>query len=214
LKRRRARAPSNSDASDSSSANLDPSEILPVLGASANAAAAECPDRTENGSPPERAEGSTGLSEFGWLFPNHEAVLQMLNPVNWFRKEQQSAVLSLTEGPDDTTAACEALGVAPDFFSPVGSRLSNHSSSSSSSNSESSGSRESDDSSSSRSSRTSDFSDGAYESSADSGSGSSVPSERDNYSALDAWQSKFKEQLGDSSDVVGDESGDQEEDYY
>lgn len=197
-----------------------------MSGASANAAAAECPDRTENGSSPEHAEGSTGLSDFGWLFPNHETVLQMLNPVNWFRKEQQSAVLgvteqpavlSVTEGPDDTTAACEALGVAPDFFSPVGSRLSDHSSSSSSSSSsdsESSGSRESDGSSSSRSSRTSDFSDGAYESSADSGSGSSVPSERDNYSALDAWQSMFKEQLGDSSDVVGDESGDQEDDYY
>ncbi len=180
---------------------------------SANAAAAECPGRPENGTLPEHAEGSTSLAEFGWLLPNHEAVLQMLNPLNWFKKEQHSAVLSVPEGPDDTTAACEALGVAPDFFSPVGSRLSDHSSSSSS-DSESSGSHESDDASSSCSSGTSDFSDGTYESSADSGSGSSVPSQRGNYVALEAWMSKFKEQLGDSSDGVGDESGADDEDYY
>jgi hypothetical protein len=183
-----------------------------VSSTSADVAVAECQGHPENGTLPQHAEGSTSLAEFGWLLPNHEALLQMLNPVNWFKREQHSTVLSVPEGPDNTAAACEALGVTPDFFSPVGSRLSDRSSSSSSA-SESSGSHESDDASSSCSSGTSDFSDGTYKSSADSGSGSSVPSQRGNYSALDAWISKFKEQLGDSSDGVGDESGVDDEDY-
>jgi hypothetical protein len=52
------------------------------------------------------------------------------------------------------------------------------------------------------SSRTSQFSDGAYESSSDSGSGSSVPSEVSDYQVTDRWVMQLREQFNDSSDGV------------
>jgi hypothetical protein len=129
-----------------------------------------------------------------------ENVLDMLNPVNWFSERQTCAEdpsTAVSDNADDNEAACRALGVTPDFFSPVGSRLSEHGSSDSGSHSDST-----DNHTSSGSSRTSQFSEGTYESSSDSGSGSSVPSEVSDYQITDRWNLQFQDQFNDSSDGV------------
>ncbi len=155
------------------------------------------------------------ISDFGWLLPNLPAnMFDMLNPMNWFTKDTP-AVASTSENLADTEAACQVLGVEPDFFSPVGSRLSEHSGTDSESGASG---RDSaipaiPSGAASDSSRTSDFSDGSYESSSDSGSGSSVPDQKRDYGALSQWESQFLAQMGDSSDVV-DDNPEANDDYF
>ena len=187
-------------------------EIVPALSLSQTDAA------VAGGHAPAQAEGDTTMSDFGWLLPDiSDNLLAMLNPMNWIKTQQSSIATAVSEDAADTEAACQTLGVTPDFFSPVGSRLSRHSGSGSSSEPHSSGSDSSSASgsgSSSQSSRTSDFSDGTYASSADSGSGDSVPSSRGDYTATDRWVSGFKEEVGDSSDIVDDGSGNEYDDDW
>jgi hypothetical protein len=173
-------------------------------------AAPKTPEQPLAPDPPSQVGGSVDLSDLinplSW-FRSSDHVLDMLNPVNWFRGGPacaQVASPALPENADDNEAACRALGVTPDFFSPVGSRLSEHSSGSGSSGSSRSGSSAGDthSRSGSGSSRTSEFSDGAYESSSDSGSGSCVPSEVSDYQVTDRWVTQLREQFNDSSDGV------------
>lgn len=131
-----------------------------------------------------------------------EGVLEKLNPLNWFKERQPAAAADEGTPTAVTNAAgaaeaCRVLGVAPEFFSPVGSRLSHHSGSGSESES-GSGSK------TGSSSHTSDSSDGTYESSSDSGSGSSVPDMRrvSRDAATEAWMTEFRESLGDGDSDV------------
>lgn len=168
-------------------------------------AAPETPEQPVTPDPSSQIAGSVALPDFinpvSWFRSRApDSMLDMLNPVNWFRGGRSSAEVpsaALPDNADDNEAACQALGVTPDFFSPVGSRLSEHSSSGTGSDRDSAG-----DHSVSGSSRTSQFSDGAYESSSDSGSGSSVPSEVSDYQVTDRWVMQLREQFNDSSDGV------------
>ena len=144
-----------------------------------------------------------------------ESVFEKLNPLNWFKQQQSltsknEAQCATNIDTADTEEACRVLGVGPDFFSPEGSRLSQGSSSASERDSEASGSDR--HSVSGASSRTSDFSDGTYTSSSDSGSGVSIPVEYERSAGAD-WSSKFKEALGDSSDIVDLGSDDYGDDW-
>jgi hypothetical protein len=124
--------------------------------------------------------------------------------LNWFKERQPAAAADEGTPTAATNAAgaaeaCRVLGVAPDFFSPVGSRLSQHSGSRSASESGS-------ESKTGSSSHSSDSSDGTYESSSDSGSGSSVPamghSRRAAAAGTEAWMTEFRESLGDGGSEV------------
>jgi hypothetical protein len=133
-----------------------------------------------------------------------EGVLEKLNPLNWFKERQPAAAADEGTPTAATNAAeaCRVLGVAPDFFSPVGSRLSQHSGSGSASESGS-------EFQAGSSSHTSDSSDSTYVSSSDSGSGSSVPDigRSRRHAATEAWIKEFRESLGDGdSDVVHDDA--------
>ena len=209
LKRERARGSPSSTDSDSSHSMIIPG-ALQRQADNTGGAAPETPERPLAPDPPSQVGGSVDLSDLinplSW-FRSRDHVLDMLNPVNWFREPAcaQVASAALPENADDNEAACRALGVNPDFFSPVGSRLSEHSGSSSSgsgSGSDRDSAGDTHSRSGSGSSRTSEFSDGAYESSSDSGSGSSVPSEVSDYQGIDRWMMQLREQFNDSSDGV------------
>ncbi len=100
-----------------------------------------------------------------------------------------------------TDAAHDVFGEAPDPSSPRGSRDIASRGDPNNVTLPSVAPDIASDLSSAASSRTSDFSDGTYVSSSDSGSGISLPSFTYEDDEL-VWASKFKETLGDSSDVV------------
>jgi hypothetical protein len=156
------------------------------------------PSQTAASAVPSDLDFINPVSWFRFLVA--ENMLDMLNPVNWFSGGQTCAEdpsATVSENADDNEAACRTLGVTPEFFSPVGSRMSEHGSGDSGSHSDSA-----DSHTSSGSSRTSQFSEGTYKSSSDSGSGSSVPSEVSDYQITDRWNLQFPDQFNDSSDGV------------